>query len=113
MRTQAYGIPNFDVFLTLCERAMECNDGTSEWQESLADSEHMQLSATKYVTLEDLEYAFDRYCSKCDSSRKKTPDKLTREILAKYKMTLRKHEGKDIVTGLEYLRCIDTTRGHP
>jgi len=94
----------FDDYLLLCERAMELI-GTSRIVEALADSEHMQFSASSFVKLDVLKDAFVAYCDKRDL----TPDELTREFLATRKMTLMQHQGTDVVTGLEHFPVVDTT----
>jgi len=97
---------SFDRYLMLCERTMG-SKGSSEYNDALADSVYIQYSETKFVELEELKTSFAQWFNK-QTDYTDHPE-LTREFLAKRNMTLRKHKGKDIVTGLEYIGLEDPT----
>ena len=72
----------------MCEETQRYNDlSDSEWVDALADSEHMQLSASKFVKFSDLQMAYAEFCHKRD----KVPVEVTRMSLARYSMTLKPH----------------------
>ena len=90
----------------LCERAME-SKGSSKWADALADSVYIQYSETKFVELEELKTSFAQWFNK--QTEYTDHPELTREFLAKRNMTLTKHKGTDVVTGLENIGLVDPT----
>lgn len=96
----AQGVTAFDSFLTVCDRSEELESkGGNAWSEALSESQHMMLSGTDFVTLEELQLSFDAFCEQRSSFKYE----LTATILNTHNMEVFAQNGVCAVTGLKHV----------
>uniref|UniRef100_A0A7S3F8A8 Uncharacterized protein n=1 Tax=Haptolina ericina TaxID=156174 RepID=A0A7S3F8A8_9EUKA len=97
---ESMGVTAFDSFLTVCDRSEELESkGGNAWSEALSESQHMMLSGTDFVTLEELQLSFDAFCEQRSSFKYE----LTATILNTHNMEVFAHNGVCAVTGLKHV----------